>query len=221
MRGMPQTSPRPPAVRAFTLPHLEDATGDDLGVDDECEAERFIDIDLTGRDLMGIKFAECELENVGLHEADLRGARFVETRISRTNSPILSAPLSTWRDVAIDQSRIGSGELFESNWRSVRFSHCKLGYLNFRSAELTDVEFVDCAIDELDLGGAKATRVALAGTSIGSLDVSRANLVDVDLRGAEFSSIRGVDGLRGATITELQLAELAPMIASHLGIRVG
>jgi uncharacterized protein YjbI with pentapeptide repeats len=110
--------------------------------------------------------------------------------------------------------------LFESNWRSVRISHSKLGYLNFRSAELLDVEFVDCTIDELDLGGAKATRVAFTNTSIRSLDVARATLLDFDLRGAEFSSIRGVDGLRGATITELQLAELAPIIAGHLGIQL-
>jgi hypothetical protein len=217
---MPNPSPRPPVIRKFTLPHLTDAAGDDLGVDDEREAERFVDVDLTGRDLMGIRFGECELENVTLHEADLRGARMIETLITRTNSPILSAPRSTWRDVVIDQSRVGSGELFESDWRSVRISHSKLGYLNFRSAELLDVEFVDCTIDELDLGGAKATRVAFTNTSIRSLDVARATLLDFDLRDAEFSSIRGVDGLRGATITELQLAELAPIIAGHLGIQL-
>jgi uncharacterized protein YjbI with pentapeptide repeats len=103
----------------------------------------------------------------------------------------------------------------------VRVSHCKLGYLNFRSAQLVDVEFVDCTIDELDFGGARATRVAFTNTSIGLLDVARATLLDFDLRGAEFRSIRGVDGLRGATITELQLVELAPIIAGQLGIRLG
>ncbi|MDQ1564484.1 MAG: hypothetical protein QOI14_1435 [Actinomycetota bacterium] len=211
---------RAPGIRALRLPELNDASTAELEIDDERERERFLDTDLTGRDLMGIKFAECELDGVGLGDADLRSARFIESRLTRVNAPVLRAPLSTWREVVIEHSRVGSGELFESSWRSVSIQHCKIGYLNLRAAELIDVEFIDCVIDELDLGGSVATRVAFTGTSIAALDVARASLTDFDLRGVELRSVRGLESLRGATITELQLAELAPLLAEHLGMTV-
>ena len=209
-----------PKIRPIVLPDLDDWDGREPSVDDEQERERFADADLSGLELMGTRFAECEFAGGSLHDADLRGARFVETVITRTNTPVLRAPVSSWQDVTIDQSRIGSGELYETKWRSVRFSHCKLGYLNLRASELRDVEFVDCTIDELDLGGSTAARVAFTRTTIGSLDVTRATLGDFDLRGAELASIRGMGSLSGATISELQLAEFAPLLASHLGITV-
>jgi uncharacterized protein YjbI with pentapeptide repeats len=209
---------RAPGIRALRLPELSDASTDELEIDDERERERFVDVNLTGRALMGIKFAECELDGVSASDADLRSARFIESRLTRVNAPVLRAPGSTWREVVIQSSRVGSGELFETSWRSVSIQHCKIGYLNLRAAELIDVEFVDCVIDELDLGGATAKRVAFERTSIAALDVARASLTDFDLRGAELRSIRGLEGLRGATISELQLVELAPLLAEHLGI---
>jgi hypothetical protein len=75
-------------------------------------------------------------------------------------------------------------------------------------------------LEELDLGGAEVTRLALPGCRIGVLDVSRARLVDVDLRGAEFSTITGVESLKGAIVSEDQLAEFAPLFAAALGVRV-
>ena len=212
--------PKAPNIRPLELPQLVDASEAELEIDDEREREHFVDTDDSGRELMGIKFAECELDGLNLSDTDLRSARFIESRLTRINAPVFRAPRSTWREVTIDHSRIGSGELFESNWRSVSIRNCKIGYLNLRASELVDVEIVDCVIDELDLGGSKASRIAFAGTSIRLLDVARATLGDVDLRGAELASIRGIESLRGATISELQLAELAPLLADHLGIVV-
>jgi uncharacterized protein YjbI with pentapeptide repeats len=209
-----------PKIRPIATQELDEWDGRALEIDDERERERFVDSDLSGQELMGVRFAECELVGVSLHDSDLRGARFVETVIARTNTPVLRAPASSWRDVTLDHSRIGSGELYESNWQGVRISHCKLGYLNLRASELRDLEFVDCTIDELDLGGATAVRVAFTRTSIGTLDVTRSSLGDFDLRGAELAGIRGLGGLSGATISEYQLAELAPHFATHLGVSI-
>jgi hypothetical protein len=56
---------------------------------------------------------------------------------------------------------------------------------------------------------------------IGTLDVTGARLEDVDLRGTDFRAINGIEGLRGATIDENQLAELAPLLARQLGLLIG
>ena len=47
-----------------------------------------------------------------------------------------------------------------------------------------------------------------------------AELHDFDLRGARFESIAGLRHLRGTTISPHQLALIAPLLASELGIRI-
>lgn len=205
-------------IGALSLPPLTDADAASLGPDEARERERFRDADLGDRPLAGLRLEECELLDVSLHGADLRGARLVESRLARVNAPVLRAPRSSWRDVVVEQCRVGSGELSGSSWQSVVFRGCKLGYLNLREADLADVELVDCAVEELDLDGAQVARLAFSGVEITTLSVEGARLEDVDLRGAETGGVRGLASLRGATISERQLTRLAPLLAAHLGI---
>jgi len=210
----------PPTLDKIRLADLLDTNGLDLGMDDLREGERFSELDLGGRALAGITFSECEFINVGLAETDLRNARFLESTLTTVNAPILRAPSSTWRDVAIGQSRIGSGELYESEWKSVHLSHCKIEYLNLRGSTIFDVLFTNCTIGDLDLGGVKASRVAFSDTTIENLDITGSSLQHFDLRGAELSSLIGVEYLRGVTVTPLQLSDLAPILARHHGVKV-
>ena len=166
------------------------------------------------------RFGSSLLSGVTARVWSAPGASVVDSILGRLEVVALSAPESGWRNVEIQQSRIGSAELYDSNWRGVRFSRCKLGYLNLRGAQLTDVLFADCQITELDLGSATASRVAFPGTRIDRLDFSKARLSDVDLRGAQIADIGAIEGLRGASISLEQLLELAPALAERLGIRL-
>ena len=136
-------------------------------------------------------------------------------------APELAASRSTWRDVRVERPRWGSAELFDAELRSVLVVGGKIDYLNLRSARLTDVVIEGCTIGELDLGGVQALRVALVDCRVGTLDVTRASLSHTDLRTSDFSRIDGFEGLRGATIDDLQLAAFAPTMAAHLGLVVG
>ncbi|MES2092307.1 MAG: hypothetical protein V4531_00635 [Actinomycetota bacterium] len=86
----------------------------------------------------------------------------------------------------------------------------KIDYLNLRTSTITD----------LDLGGCRGTRIALRDCRIGTLDLTRAVLRDVDLRSTSFSTVNGLDGLRGVTIDDYQLTLFAPLFAAHLGVSV-
>lgn len=203
------------------LPELAAGDVDGLDYDVSVDAESYRAADLTGRNLAGATFSDCEFADVIFDDADLRAARFNDCVLTRVNAPVLKASRSSWRGVEIAQSRIGSGELYDSNLNSLHVSHCKIGYLNLRGSTLRDVLFSDCTIDELDLGGAKATRLAFVDSSIRLLDATRATFAHFDVRGAELRGIRGIDSLRGVTMTEFQLAELSPLFAEHLGITIG
>jgi len=192
-----------------------------LAVDAYRDNERFSGLDLTGRNLGGLTLSECALVDVTVTDADLRAARVTDTALTRLNAPVLRAPHSVWRDVGIEHSRIGSGELYDAELTTLLIGQSKIGFLNLRGSVLRDVAFEDCTIDELDLSEASATRLAFSGCAIAMLDVSRARLEHVDLRGARVDGIRGIDSLSGVTVDAAQLTDLAPLLAAHLGIRVG
>lgn len=195
-----------------------DAAG--LGPEERRHDERFEGGDLSHADLSDITFERCDLVGLSLHQADLRAATFSETRLGRIDAPVLSAPRSVWHDVVLEGSRIGSAELYESGWRSVELVDCKLGYVNLRGATIRDLRLTRCTVDELDLTNAQATRVAFEDTSVDHLVLASARLVHVDLRGASLRRITSLERLAGATLSQAQLVELAPLFAAELGIRI-
>lgn len=209
-----------PRIDPITLSDLDDNTGALLRAGDRRDAERYDGIDLGSRDLTGITFSVCEFRGVSLDETKLRGASFIECIASDLHAPVLNAPGSTWRDVRITQSRLGSVELYDANLRSVHIEGSKLDFVNLRNAALTDVLITNCIIDELDLGSATVQRLHLENCRIGTLDLTHGKLTDVDLRSSDFRSLHGFDGLRGTIIDDAQLALFAPLLAAHLGIRV-
>jgi len=192
----------------------------DLGANSGIDALAFDALSLETLALDFATVSESTFAGVIADEAEMRSIRIVDSVLNGVNVPVLRAARSTWRDVAIRESRIGSAELYESGLRALRFENCKLGYVNLRGSTLFDILFVNCTIDELDLGGAKAERVAFDGCGIRALDLNNATVRDFDLRGADVQEVAGIRNLSGVTISGLQLGMLAPAIASNLGIIV-
>lgn len=213
--------PKPPETVRVDLPALTDAPAERLRAGDRREAERYADADLGGAALAGSTFSECSFERVALHEADLRGVHLADCRLSGIDAPLLRVPRSGWRQVSLSASRLGAVEAYEATWRALLVTDCKLGYLNARGSTWTDVTLRDCTVDELDLSGARLTRVALPGCRVATLHLDRATLHDVDLRETGLQLIEGLAGLAGAWVSDSQLTALAPLLADHLGIRVG
>lgn len=192
----------------------------DLGANSGIDALAFEPLSLETLALDFATVSESTFAGVIADEAEMRSIRIVDSVLNGFNVPVLRAARSTWRDVAIRESRIGSAELYESGLRALRFENCKLGYVNLRGSTLFDILFVNCTIDELDLGGAKAERVAFDDCGIRALDLNNATVRDFDLRGADVQEVAGIRNLAGVTINALQLGMLAPAIASNLGIIV-
>jgi uncharacterized protein YjbI with pentapeptide repeats len=217
--------PRPkgtqaPSVDVIAPRNLTDADATTLRPGDEREAERFANADVSGLDLSGITLMECELDAVTLGGTELRGSRFVETLLTASFAPRLAAGRTSWRDVLIESPRWGSAELFDAQFDAVHIRGGKIDYLNLRGARLTNVIIENCQVGELDLGGARTDRVALRGCRIGTLDLTRSTNASLDIRGSNLEAVNGLDGLRGVTVDEAQLALLAPVMAAHLGIIV-
>lgn len=211
----------PPRIERLRLPALTEATADEVRSGDTREGEVFTDVDFSRADLEHTSFVSCLLDRTGFDEAELRGLHLVESRLSQVDAASFAAPRSTWRNVHLTSSRLGSVELYEGSWRSVVIEDSKVGYVNARSSTWQDVVLRNCVITELDLTYATISRLAIEGCQIGTLDLSSARLVDVDLRGAELQVVNGLDGLAGSWISPDQLTQIAPLLAEHLRIKVG
>lgn len=157
---------------------------------------------------------------MNVHHAQLRGTSFLETTIDRLDAPVFLASRTRWRDVTIENSRLGSAELYDATWESVAVRQSKLGFMNLRGAKLTNVIIEKCSIDELDLSGAALNRVTFIDVSIASLVLDQAAMRFVDLRGAQLQRISSVESLKGATMSSDQLYDLAPLFANHFGITI-
>ena len=216
----PRTTPAKPPAIPFTAPRVTDADALHLRASDEREGERYSDADLSDYDLSGANFIECEFDAVTLTDTQLRGARFVDTLVTASFAPTLLAGRTTWRDASVQSPRWGSAEMFDADLNSVHLRGGKIDYLNLRGARLTNVLIEDCQIGELDLGSIRGDRVAIRNCRIGTLDLTRAFCKNVDLRSSEFSTVNGLEGLRGVTVDDSQLALLAPVLAAHLGLVV-
>jgi len=210
--------PGPPHV--IELPDLAafQATPEDHG---DYEALDIADRDLARTEAKGATFARCRFVRCRLDDARLPDGRMTECLLDELGATGVDVSGSTWHDTILAGARIGALSAVRAQWSSVRVRGGKLDFLALAGARLDDVAFEDCVIDELDLGDARLKAVTFSGCRIGVLDVEAAQMTDVDLAGAQVRTVRGIASLRGATVSPGQLVEMAPLMAHHLGIRVG
>ena len=192
----------------------------ELEADGDYDSVELLNLDLSGQNAENSRFLGCRLAGCVLDDVALTRAQLADCVLTELRAHTLDAIDSAWRDVAVTDCRLGAVTAYGTHLTRVRITGGKLDYVNLRDGALTDVVFEDCVIGELDLIGARLMRVTFTGCRVGQLDVTRATLDRVDLRGADYSALRGLAHLRGATISTDQLTDLAPHLAAHLGLTV-
>ena len=210
---------KPPGLRQLALPELLEIIWDGEANEHYDSAELVLANDPNPN------FANTHLEDshlrVGTAQKVLASrAKYFDSRISVESALEWAGSNSAFRNTLIDGGRIGSLDLSGGTFNSVRIDGLKIGYGNFINGTINDVLFSNCTFDTLDLFGCKAKRVAFENCSVEELDVRTATLEDFDLRGLAFSQVNGLQSLYGGTINELQLMQLAPLLANNLGLVV-
>lgn len=212
---------RPEPPREIAMPEvLTPFAGDALIPRGDYDAVHFAGFDFAGQAADDAAFLGCRLERCGLDGVSMRRARISETLLDELHATSIDAADSIWRDSLLTVRRIGALLAIGATWSSVRVRGGRLDLVDLSGAKLAGVAFEGCSIGELDLGTVEARDLTLTSCEIELLDVSGARLVRADITGARIGAVKGVDGLRGATITPAQLVDLAPRMAAHLGIKI-
>lgn len=188
--------------------------------DGDYEAVHFDGLSFARQVAEDAKFLGCRFERCAFDETSLRRAHISECLIEELHATSFDTGDSVWRDTLVTVRRVGALLAAGASLSSVRLRGGRLDLLDFSGAHLVAVAFEGCAVGELDLGTAEGRGLSFEGSEIELLDVTGSRLVDADLTGATIGAVRGVAGLRGATVTPVQLMDLAPHLAAHLGIKV-
>jgi uncharacterized protein YjbI with pentapeptide repeats len=187
------------------------------GVYDEL---RFSGTDLVRADAADARFLDTVLDRADLTEARLHGSRWTGCHLERVHGVGTELMDASLLDCEVTEPRLGALAAYGSAWRRVRVRGGKVDFLNLRGATLREVTFEDCVLVEPDFAGATLIDVTFEGCSLTASQWSNVTLTKVDLSGARLVAPLGLASLRGATISRVQLLDLADAFADQLGIRV-
>ncbi|GAA1265389.1 pentapeptide repeat-containing protein [Sphaerisporangium rubeum] len=212
------------AVREFDdLPYaryLEDFSGP-LTREGDYDTVHVRDVEFGDVDAGNGRFLESALTSVTFEAGRYRRTRFNDVWMRSVRWVGSDLGETEWLHTDVDGGALSGVRLDGALLRQVVFQGCKFDSVNFRAAKLREVTFTGCVLRAADFAEATLTDVTFDDCVLNETRLGRAELKNVDLRGArELGLTDGVASLRGATITRLQLLDLAPAMADLLGITV-
>lgn len=209
------------AAPRLLAPSVADVVAASLPPRAEDDAEGMAYADLSGDlDLDRAEFFECSFSSLTLDEFVSARTTFVDVSVSSVQAVTWAAAGSIWRNCSVQSGRVGSWDLSAATLRGVLVRGVRFGYVNLRDARLTDVLFEDCVFESVDMPGASSERVAFVDCRCEEIDLRGCTNTDVDLRGLDFAALRSVSGARGATVSEIQLSLMAPLLAAEAGLLI-
>ncbi|MFG2873594.1 pentapeptide repeat-containing protein [Streptomyces sp. NPDC048337] len=167
------------------------------------------------------QFGESAFSSVTFDRGRYRRARFDDVWMHAVRMVGTDLAETTWLDSECTAGVFAGTEIHVSEMHRTVFHQCKFDSVNLRGATLRDVAFVDCLLRDVDFGGATLTGVSFPGSTLDVARFDRAALTRVDLSEALGLGIAsGIEALKGAQISAVQLLDLAPALARHIGLTV-
>ncbi|MEU7767488.1 pentapeptide repeat-containing protein [Nocardia sp. NPDC049190] len=172
-------------------------------------------------DVQNARFSQSVFTSTVITGGSMRYTRFADVWLRDVRWVGTELADTFWMDGELVSAAFSGVDFAGANLRRMRFEGCKFDSVTFRAARLREVSFIDCVLCDCDFGDAALTNITIPGSRLGGLSLHRARLSEVDLRGAStLDIIGGLDSLRGATISTMQLIDLAPAFARAVGITV-
>lgn len=209
------------AVHSPAVPRL---TGDLDEWDDEANEA----IELDGVVAQDVDFAKAtrlsvdgsRLDGVGMTAAVLDKLEMTDSECMRLESAGIQTHKANMLRVRMTDSRLTGAEFAEAKFEDCVFQNVKFDDAGFRFASFTRVRFENCILRQADFSNAKFSHVTLTGCELEGANFVSANCKDLDVTTEDLTLAKGLLGLKGATISETQLMQIAPLLASELGFQI-
>lgn len=196
----------------------------DLGVlfdeDDDLEELHVADSQSPGLETSGATIRDSLIEKSDLSATDMKRFDVHNCKIVGTNLTGSKFAESSWRTIAITGCRASGVQFQNSTLSDVRFVDSKLDLANFRFATMKNVIFENCILDDVDFNDAALKNIEFISCRLNKVSFTGAKMSGVDLSQSTLEEVRGIGSLRGATISEDQLVQLAPYFAAEAGLKI-
>jgi uncharacterized protein YjbI with pentapeptide repeats len=163
----------------------------------------------------GVVFENCEISSSKLHKSTLGDVELINCLLFGTDFDG-----SGWLRIALTGGMSSGLVVTDSTLQDVSFRSAKLNLANFRMSRLRRVEFRNCDLSDADFQGSDLKNVVFKNCNLAGVEFSGCKAERVDLRNSNISTIRGVNSLKGATISTEQMMSIAPVMAAELGLDV-
>lgn len=216
---MARTLPTPPHP-----PRLDDLTPVDLLDNGGVDADPY-DLDAarvaaSGGEFDVVEVRSCRLRSGTLAGSSWRRTSWADVELVGVDAANVSAVEGIFHRVAWTQSRLTGVSMPGATLQDVRFTGCVLDLASLRFSRLTRVVFDSCRMVGADLAGARLIDVRFERCDLGEAQFHEARHTRTLLDSCELLGLKGVEGLRGATVTTDRMADLAEQLASAMGIRL-
>lgn len=151
---------------------------------------------------------------------DLTGATLIDVELTGVRIASLKMRDASARRVRISGGRIGTLDLSSARIDELELRDVRIDYLNLGGVRAADIEIIACSIRTIDMPQAELTRVRFTDTRSDEVDSRGMRATHVDLRGLDAAAFLDANSLRGTTLSSFQVQQLAPVLATGIGIQV-
>lgn len=209
---------KPPRLIARPDDHADN--GEDLEVVDGW-------IELDGVGLEGRTITAPDVEVIEFTNCSLRSCRFVlspHTEVKARQTSFANCDLSQVYFTTVRGSRLSSckmtGTQIVGELSDTEIVDSQLKTAALAMSTIGRVSFAGCELDDVDMQESKLTDVTFDGSRLTEVGMHRTMFERVDLREATIGSLTSVETLHGCVVANHQLYELAPLLASIIGLQV-
>jgi uncharacterized protein YjbI with pentapeptide repeats len=200
------------------IPPQLDAWSEDAGPEIEIDRALAKGLDCTAS--TKISADASRIESMVVTGAALDTFELTDVACTKLEGAAVRAYKTNLLRVALADCRLTGAEFAEGNFEDCTFRNVKFDEAGFRFATFKRVRFENCILRQADFSNAKLSQVTFTGCDLEATNFVSASCTNVDITGEDFTQVKGVLGLKGATISTEQLMQLAPLLASELGFRV-
>jgi uncharacterized protein YjbI with pentapeptide repeats len=171
----------------------------------------------TGK-VIGLELEELRLEGVELGDRDYPNLELKDVELMRCNLANLRAPGARWLRTHVESSGLTGLTCSEAHLRHVTLADLRADLASFGATELDTVLFRDCRMRQVDFSDARLQRVRFESCDLSEADFSGVTCREVQFEDCTLDAIRGVEGLRGAAMTQADMLAAAATFAAARGI---
>jgi uncharacterized protein YjbI with pentapeptide repeats len=159
-------------------------------------------------------------EGVALTGALLDKCELTDVACAKLEAAALQAYKANLLRVSLSDCRLTGVEFAEACFEDCTFKNVKFDQAGFRFASFKRVRFENCMLQQADFSNAQLSHVVFVECSLNEANFVSANCSSTNITGEDLTNVKGILGLKGATISSEQLMQLAPLLAAELGFRI-